>query len=209
VDTRLMLRSIVVAVGLTIGLGVIFAIAILLVNRAGKDDGGTGSGTSGSTGGSTSNAPCQFAGASPMLTVYQAPITDATQEEARLSGSDLYPVSQTHGQYVLIQLRDGRTAWADKRAGTLEGNCNDVPVDDTPLTGFPTLCTFTNTTSVPLYDNSILTGAIGSVAPGTYPLIGINQNRYYLYLDVNQGGWVLGSMGLVQGNCITLPARPG
>jgi hypothetical protein len=209
VDPRLMLRSIVVAVGLTIGLGVIFAIAILLVNRAGKDGSGTNSGTGSGTGSSPSNGPCQFAGASPMMTVYQAPITDATQQEARLSGSDLYPVSQTRGQYVLIQLRDGRTAWADKRAGTLEGNCKDVPVDDTPLTGFPTLCTFTNTTSVPLYDNSMLTGAIGSVAPGTYPLIGINQNRYYLYLDVNQGGWVLGSMGFVQGNCMTLPARPG
>jgi hypothetical protein len=209
VDPRLMLRSIVVAVGLTIGLGVIFAIAILLVNRAGKDGSGTNSGTGSGTGSSPSNGPCQFAGASLMMTVYQAPITDATQQEARLSGSDLYPVSQTRGQYVLIQLRDGRTAWADKRAGTLEGNCKDVPVDDTPLTGFPTLCTFTNTTSVPLYDNSMLTGAIGSVAPGTYPLIGINQNRYYLYLDVNQGGWVLGSMGFVQGNCMTLPARPG
>jgi hypothetical protein len=205
VDTRLMLRSILVAVGLTVGLAVIFAIAILLVNRTEKG----GDGISSGTGSGTDSGPCQFSGASPMLTVYQAPITDATQQEARLSGSDLYLVSQTHGQYLLIQLRDGRTAWADKRTGMLEGNCNDVPVDDTPLTGFPTLCTFTNTTSVPLYDNSKLTGAIGSVAPGIYPLIGINQNRYYLYLDANQGGWVLGSMGLVQGNCMTLPARPG
>jgi hypothetical protein len=201
VDTRLMLRSIVVAVALTIGLGVIFAVVILLVNRAGKDNGGTPSSTS-----IPSNTSCQFTGASPLLTVYKAPITDATQQEARLSGSDLYPVSQTRGQYVLIQLRDGRTVWADTRDGRLEGNCTNVPVDDRPLTAFPTLCTFAVTTSVPLYDNSMLTGAIGSVAPGTYA---INQNRYYLYLDTNQGGWVLGSMGFVQGNCMTLPARPG
>jgi hypothetical protein len=197
VDTRLMLRSIVLAVGLTIGLGVIIAIAILLVNRPGKSGGGS------------SSTPCQFTGTSAILTVYRAPVADATQEDARLPGSDPYLVTQTHGEYVLIQLRDGRTAWADERAGTLEGNCKNVPVDDTPLTAFPTLCTFTNTTSVPLYRDSALTGEIGSVEPGTYPLIGINQARYYLYLNANQGGWVLGAMGLIQGNCAMLPARPG
>lgn len=197
-DTRLMVRSIALAVGLTLGLGVILALAIFLVNRAGNGNGG-----------STRNAPCQFTGANAILTVYQAPITDATQEKARLSGSEQYPVTQTRGQHLLIELRDGRTAWADKRDGTLKGNCKNVPVDNTPLTSFPTLCTFTNTTNVPLYGNAALTGVIGSVASGSYPLIGFNQNRYYLYLDFNQGGWVLGSMGLIQGNCVMLPARPG
>jgi hypothetical protein len=196
-----MLRSIALAVGLTLGLGVILAVAILLANRAGNSGGGTGGGTQ--------SAPCQFIGSSATLIVYQAPVTDATQEKARLPGSNSYPVSQTHEEHVLIQMRDGRTAWADKRAGTLQGNCKNIPVDDTPLTAFPTLCTFTNTTGVPLYRDSVLTGAIGSVTPGTYPLIGINQTRYYLYLDANQGGWVLGSMGLIQGNCALLPARPG
>lgn len=200
-DTRLMLRSIALAVGLTLGLGVIFAVAVLLVNRAGNGDGGTGGGAG--------SIPCQFTGTSGVLTVYQAPITDATQEKARLPGNGHYPVNQTHGEFLLLQLNDGRTAWADMRTGTLEGNCKNVPVDETPLTGFPTLCTFTNTTNVPLYRDSALTGVIGSVAPGVYPLIGISQTRYYLYLDANQGGWVLGSTGLIQGNCTMLPARPG
>jgi hypothetical protein len=40
-------------------------------------------------------------------------------------------------------------------------------------------------------------------------LIGLNRDRYYLYLDANQGGWLLGSAGQLQGNCVMLPLRPG
>jgi hypothetical protein len=196
-----MLRSIAVAIGLTLGLGVIFAVTILLVNRTGNSGGGTS--------GNATPTPCQFTSSGAILTVYQAPVTDATQALARLPGSESYPVSKTRGEYVLITLHDGRTAWADKRTGTLQGGCRNVPVDDMPLTSFPGLCTFTNTTDVPLFRDSGLTGAIGSVVPGVYPLIGINQTHYYLYQDTNQGGWVLGSMGFVQGNCAMLPARPG
>jgi hypothetical protein len=199
VNARLMIRSIALAVGLTLGLALVLAIAILLINQVGK----------GKSGGGNPNTPCQFTGKNPILTVYQAPITDATQEKARLSGSEHYPVIKQRSDHLLIQLRDTSTAWADRRDGTLEGNCKNVPVDDTPLTGFPTLCTFTNTLDVPLYSSAALTNVIGTVSPGTYALIGFNQNRYYLYLDTNQGGWVLGSAGLRQGNCIMLPARPG
>jgi hypothetical protein len=62
---------------------------------------------------------------------------------------------------------------------------------------------------VSLHSSATLTTVIGTLTPGTYPLIGFNRDRYYLYLDANQGGWILGSTGQLQGNCVMLPARPG
>lgn len=198
-NTRLMLRSIVIAVGLTFGLGLLFALAILIARQV-DDNGGDNNG---------GDKSCRFTGTSEILTVYQAPVTDATQHLARLSGVEAYPVVQQRTQHVLIQLRDSRTAWVDRRSGTLAGDCSSIPVDNTPLEGFPTLCTFTSPVSVPLYSNSALTGQVGTLPPGTFPLIGVNRDRYYVYLDANQGGWVLGNAGVVAGNCVMVPARPG
>jgi hypothetical protein len=198
-----MIKSIAIAIGLTFGLGLLFAAAILLANR-----GGGGNNNNNNQGGSTSQ-PCQFAATNAILTVYQAPVTDATQEKARLSGTEKYPVIKQRVNHLLIQLRDESFVWADRRDGKLEGRCGNIPVDDTPLTAFPTLCTFTNVAEVPLYTSAALSSVISNLPPGTYPLIGFNRDRYYLYLDVNQGGWILGSAGQLQGNCVMLPARPG
>lgn len=203
-SSRLMIKSIAIAFGMTFGLGLLFAAAILLANRDNDNNEDNGS-----SNGSNSTQACQFSAANTILTVYQAPVTDATQEKARLPGSEKYPVIKQRGQHLLIQLRDGRTVWADRREGRLEGKCSNIPVDDTALSAFPTLCIFTNTANISLYSSAALTTVIGTLPPGTYPLIGFNQDRYYLYLDANQGGWILGSAGQRQGNCVMLPARPG
>jgi hypothetical protein len=192
-----MVRSIGIAVALTFCLGLALAAAILVVNEIDSEDGGL------------INRPCRFAGNGSILTVYQAPISDATQERARVSGSDTYRVTAQRTQHVLIELRDQRTAWADRRDGSLQGQCDDVPTDNTPLGAFPTLCTLTTSITMPVYQNAALSVPLGTLPPGTYPLIGLNRDRVYIYLDTNQGGWVLSQVGQLQGNCVMLPARPG
>jgi hypothetical protein len=213
-----MVRSVGIAVALTFGLGLIMVLAALLFDQLGgsdsggdEDDNGGGSSTPGNNSGGSGlqTTPCRFVSSTALLIVYNAPVSDITQEKARLPGGEAYLISQQRERHVLIQLRDGRLAWADRREGNVAGDCSLTPVDTTPLEAFPTVCAFIAPNEIPRYGNAALTSVIGTVRPGTYPLIGFNRDRYYLFQEEGLSGWVLGTSGQIRGNCTLLPARPG
>jgi len=152
---------------------------------------------------------CQFTTASELLIVYQAPSQDPSQQKAAVIGGETYPIVKQNSGYYLLQLADGDSGWAYSQDGTTEGNCDDIPSDDTLLVSFPNACTFTNLQEVALYSQPDLVNAIGTASPGTYLIESTTGNQYYIALDENYGGWVAVGNGQIAGDCASLPVAPG
>jgi hypothetical protein len=152
---------------------------------------------------------CQFTAASEQLIVYQAPIQAPSQRKAAVLGGETYPIIKQNDGYYLLQLAEGDSGWANSQDGTTEGDCEDIPIDDTPLADFPTVCAFTNPQEVALYSTPDLVNAMGTVSPGTYLIESTTGNQYYIGLDKNYSGWVAVADGQIAGDCASLPVAPG
>jgi len=151
---------------------------------------------------------CQFTAASERLIVYQAPIQAPLQQKALVLGGETYPIIKQNNGYYLLQLADGDSGWANSQDGTTEGDCEDIPIDDTPLVDFPTMCVFTNPQEAALYSKPDLVNAIGTASPGTYVIESTTGNQYYIALDENYSGWVAVADGQIAGDCDSLPVAP-
>lgn len=152
---------------------------------------------------------CGFTTDSEQLMVYQAPVRAQSQKKAVVLGGETYPIINQNNGYYLLQLAGQDSGWVSSEDGTTHGNCDNIPLDGTPLAGFPTVCAFTNSQDVALYSESDLFNAIGTVPPGTYLIESAGSGGYYIVLDEGYSGWVAAADGQIAGACQTLPGIPG
>jgi hypothetical protein len=155
------------------------------------------------------NVDCQFTALSERLIVYQAPIQAQSQQKVAVLGGETYPIIKQNNGYYLLQLAEGDSGWANSQDGTTEGDCGDIPIDNTPLADFPSMCVFTNLQEVALYSKPDLLNAIGTASPGSYLIESTTGNQYYIALDENYSGWVAVTDGQIAGDCDSLPVAPG
>lgn len=152
---------------------------------------------------------CQFTAPGAQLIVYQAPIQAQSQQKAAVIGGESYPIIKQNNGFYLLQLADDDSGWAKGQDGTTDGDCEDVPIDETPLSEFPTVCVFNNPQEVPLYSEADLVNAIGTVPPGMYLIESTAGGQYYIILDGSSSGWVAAVGGQIMGACDMLPVAPG
>jgi hypothetical protein len=158
---------------------------------------------------SEQDTDCQFTAAGAQLIVYQAPIKAQSQQKAAVIGGETYPIIKQNNGYYLLQLADDDSGWANGQDGTTDGDCEDVPIDETLLSEFPTVCVFNNPQEVNLYSEADLVNAIATVPPGMYLIESTTGNQYYIILDGNISGWVGAVGGQITGACEMLPVAPG
>ena len=149
---------------------------------------------------------CQFTAASERLIVTRLRSRHSQQKFAVLGGEN-YPILKQNNGYYLLHLR--QFGWANSQDGTSGGDCEDIPIDATPLADFPTMCVFTNPQEVVLYRKPDGVNAIGTVSPGSYVIESTTGNQYYIGLGENGGGWVAVADGQIAGDCDSLPVAPG
>lgn len=205
----LLARSVVWAVMIALAIGLVLSAALLITSLSGSgDDEDTGA-----QGGPSTPVPaagaCTYTGVPDSVTLYYAPLSDPTQFKVTVPGGQPYPVIQQRGDHVLLQISDQDTAWADRSAGTLDGDCENVPVDQTPFTAFPTVCSLTTAGQILLHSDPSLANATGTVPPGSHPVTAATGGSYYVWLDDSYTGWVSGTGAELSGPCSSLPAQPG
>jgi hypothetical protein len=153
---------------------------------------------------------CTFSGTLDELVYYFAPLTDPSQQKGVAPGGVPYPVLKQSGEHFLIQLdQSGYGGWVDRRSGILGGDCSQVPVDDTPLSGYDTLCFFTSAGTPPLYAESNLITPQGNAQANTPYVVTLKSaTSYLLRLDHAFGVWVAAGTGQLSGfGCNTLPVE--
>lgn len=155
------------------------------------------------------NIDCQFTALSERLVVYQAPIQAQSQQKVAVLGGEIYLIIIQNNGYYLLQLAEGDSGWANSQDGTTEGDCGNIPIDDTPLADFPSMCVFTNPQEVALYSKPDLVTVIGTAAPGSYLVESTTGNQYYIVLGNNNSGWVAVVDGQIAGACDSLPVVSG
>jgi hypothetical protein len=204
-DIRLdgLVLSFVAAIALILCLG-LAAIGVMLLGRGADAIEEQANETSGD------EATCHFTGLSAQLTLYHAPINALSQQKAAVPGSETYPVVGQNRGYYLLELPENDTGWARSEDGTIDENCENVPIDETPLSGFATVCAFINTAEVVLFGEAELINATGAVPPGEHLIESVSGDRYLVVLDESQGGWVAAIDGQVVGEaCNSLAIAPG
>jgi hypothetical protein len=144
---------------------------------------------------------CEFTSQIDPLYLYHAPVGAPSQQKTSVPGREGYPIIKQNRGYYLVQAGDDLTGWAYSRDGTVNGECDDIPVDETALIDFPTVCAFTNTGEVMMYSEADLTNPVGAVPPGTHLVEVINADRYYLIVSENISGWVIATDGQLSGAC--------
>ncbi len=204
IEPKRLIGSIITAVALMLCLG-LGMIGVMVLGRG--EDAIKEANRSNSE--SDQNSDCQFTGASEQLIVYQAPILAPSQRKAAVLGGETYPIIKQNNGFYLLQLADDDSGWANSQDGTTAGNCEDIPVDDTPLANFPTICTLAIPQEVALYSAPDLATSIGTVPAGTYLIELTTGGQYYVVLDATTSGWVAAADGQTAGACDALPVAPG
>lgn len=150
---------------------------------------------------------CFFTGQAEQLILYHAPVSAPSQQKSSVLGHEAYPIIKQNRGYYLLQITDDITGWADSRVGAVEGNCEEMPIDETALSEFPTVCAFVSTDEVLLYSEAELINAIEVVPAGTQLVESVSSTGYYLVLGEDVSGWVAAADGQISGNCD--PVRAG
>jgi hypothetical protein len=150
-------------------------------------------------------AACTFTPTAEGAKLYHAPLTDPAQEKSALVVGQGYLVQRAHTEHFYITLDGINGGWVDRRSGVLSGDCDAVPVDNTSLADFPTVCTLTSINAIPFYVDSALTQSQNALAAGTYIVTQQTVSAYHVRLDHAFGGWVPVSAGTLNGACDALP----
>ncbi len=158
---------------------------------------------------SNQQGECQFTGASEQLIVYQAPVPASSQQKAAVLGRETYPIISQNNGFYLLQFAGDDSGWANSQDGTTVGNCGDIPVDDTPLAEFPSVCTFTSAQEIALYSEPDLVNAVETVPAGTYLIESTTGDQHYIVVDETYSGWVAAAAGQIAGACDALPGAAG
>lgn len=185
--------AMLVAVGLVIGLGLALAIMIVLLRGAeDTDENGDDSGPA---------TDCLFLSQTDPVILYHAPVSAPSQQKTSIEGGTSAPIIRQNRGYYLLQVNNEITGWVNSRRGVVEGDCDEIPIDETPLVAFPTVCIFTTDQESTLYSGPDLLNPSGTLSPGTYVVESVNGDGYLLYFENDVGGWVLGTDGEFSGNC--------
>lgn len=134
---------------------------------------------------------CTFSGVAGDLTVYAAPFEAPSQARSIVLGGVDYPVLRQHDDMYLVELPSGETGWMRGENGTLQGDCDDIPQDDQPLSAYPSVCAVQTESDVTLYADLDLLTEIQTLSPGTYYVEAIENDRYFILLDEETGGWMV------------------
>lgn len=148
---------------------------------------------------------CTFTVGADPAPIYHAPLADPAQQTSILpAGASYHVVSKSGPQYdalFLIAFEDVFTGWVDPRGGTLNGPCDAVPIDDTPLIDYPTICTLTAASHAPFFDDAALSLSKGALDPGTYVVTRRTEGALFVRIDHAMGGYVSASAGTLSAAC--------
>ncbi len=144
---------------------------------------------------------CTYTALAAQLMVYQAPVAVPSQQKVSVLGSENYPVMSQRDAMYEIELAEEDTGWSLGPEGTLQGDCEEIPQNDTPLSDFPTVCAIRIEQSQPLYSELELVNEVQPLEPGTYVVDAINNDRYLLLLNDGIAGWVANTGGQLLGAC--------
>lgn len=147
---------------------------------------------------------CTFTPASDTA-IYAAPLTHATQQQGTVPAGYAFTVLMEAGEHYYIALEDGYGGWVDRRSGTLAGTCDRVPLDDTPLWRFPSVCALTSDAALPLYGDATLTDARDTLPAGRYYAVQQAPGSFYVMIDHAYGGWVANAGLITTPACARLP----
>ncbi len=180
--------SILVAIAIVFCLGIMLAMMVVVFHGPDENDGQ-------STG-------CIFTSSADQITLYDAPISAPSRQYTMLPGGEVaYPIVEQNRGYYLLQPADDLAGWVDSRTGVVDGDCDEIPVDETSLAEFPSVCAFITANDTVLYAESDLLTPLATLLPGAYLIEAIDGDRYYMVLDDGTGGWVLSLGGELSGNC--------
>lgn len=148
---------------------------------------------------------CTFTAMPEPAPLYHAPLADPKQQKDTLPAGGSYRVISKSGpQYdalFLVAIDDAYGGWVDPRSGTLNGACDDIPIDDTPLATYPTICTLSANNPVSFFDDAALTLGKGALDPGTYVVTRRSGDALFVRLDHAMGGYVRASAGRLSDAC--------
>jgi hypothetical protein len=152
---------------------------------------------------------CTFTGAPGLdsIPLYHAPLTHPSQQKEQILPGASYPVVMKNGAHFYITLDHAYGGWVDRRSGLLSGPCDQIPVDTTPLAGYPTICLFTNPAVLQLYNEPVLSTLNGTLPAGHYVVVQRSTVSYRVLLDDTFSRWVSAGGGQLSASCTSLPSE--
>jgi hypothetical protein len=151
---------------------------------------------------------CTFTGTLDVTPLYTAPLTDPTQQADTILSGVSYPVTLRAYEHFYIELDNAHGGWVDRRSGITEGACDAVPLDETPLTDYPTVCAVTLGAETTLYAGSALAVEKDAIPAGVYVVTMRTDTAYNVRLGHAYGGWIASSDGQLKPNCDRVPPEP-
>jgi ABC-type antimicrobial peptide transport system permease subunit len=150
---------------------------------------------------------CRFTNTTPQnIPVYSAPFSaELLQIDVAVDSVQL-TVTEIRSTHVFVILRGNYGGWVERDFGVLTGNCDEFPMDETPLTEFSTVCFFRPTEPTTLYRDSSLQEAVQGLVPAdSYVIIGQTDNTYQIRISSLIGGFADKTKGLTRGACGLVP----
>lgn len=150
---------------------------------------------------------CTFTGTWDGLVVYTAPLTDTTRVLDTIREDVAYPVQERRADHVLIEFDASKTGWVDRADGVLDGACDRVPLNTTPLAELDTTCVVSVVEGHTFYEDAALQTEAGTLPAGDYAGLRFTGSAYRLSLDGAYGRWIAAeNVAVVRGDCARLPA---
>lgn len=150
---------------------------------------------------------CRFTNTTPQtIPIYSAPFSAELLEIDGLADSQQLTVSKRRNTHVFVTIRGNYGGWIELDFGVLSGDCEQVPVDETPLTSFSTVCFFRPTEQTTLYRDITLQTPVQSLEPEeSYVIIAQTDEVYQIRISSLIGGYADKTKGLTRGACGLVP----
>jgi hypothetical protein len=149
---------------------------------------------------------CTYTNTTPReIPIYSAPFSAEILEMDLLGDSFQLTVTKLRETHAFVTIRGNYGGWVELNLGQLTGDC-ELPLDESPLTDFATVCFFTPTEQTTLYTDSTLQNVVQSLQPDqSYVIIGQTENTYQIRISSLIGGYADRSKGLSNGACGLVP----
>ncbi|MDZ4672705.1 MAG: hypothetical protein SH821_17725 [Phototrophicales bacterium] len=150
---------------------------------------------------------CRFTNTTPQnIPIYSAPFSAELLEIDVVGDSVQLTVTKIRNTHVFVIIRGTYGGWVERDFGVLTGNCDEFPLDETPLTEFSTVCFFRPTEQTTLYRDTTLQEAVQGLVPeGSYVIVGQTDTVYQIRISSLIGGFADKTKGLVRGACGLVP----
>ena len=178
--------------------GIIFIIFISLGNNTGQEDPMMAT--------IEPFLACKYTNTTPQdIPIYSAPFSAEMLEMDILGDSIQLTVTKMRETHAFVIIRGNYGGWVERDLGVLTGDC-DLPLDESPLTDFPTICFFRPTEQTTLYADTVLQSVVQSIKPTeSYVIIGQTESVYQIRISSLIGGYVDKTKGLASGACGLIP----